>query len=108
MSGVFDLLQGEGQASVFGNDAAVRRAASPIFYVASGAPPFLITYCQWDYATLPGQAREFDSALRHAGVPSSIIYVPGESHISEMVHVPNPGDPTSEAVLKFVRMTPEH
>jgi len=39
------------------------RDGSPLHYVHSGVaqektPPFVITYCQWDYPSLPFQARE--------------------------------------------------
>jgi acetyl esterase/lipase len=103
LSGVFDLSEGEGMASVFGTDQKQRRDASPLFHVHSPAPPFLITYCQWDYPLLPGQARLFDAALRQAGVPSQLLFVPRQSHISEIVNVPNDDDLTARAALDFIR-----
>jgi dipeptidyl aminopeptidase/acylaminoacyl peptidase len=66
-----------------------RRAASPLFYVKAGAPPFIVTYCQWDYFSLPGQAREFYQELRQAGVDAELLYVPRErphSHRRAEVH----------------------
>jgi pimeloyl-ACP methyl ester carboxylesterase len=42
LSGVYDLSQGDGQNSVFGDDPAVHRSASPLFHVKAGAPPFLL------------------------------------------------------------------
>jgi acetyl esterase/lipase len=107
LSGVFNLAVGESQASVFGKEPALRRDASPLFHIKPGATPFLITYCQWDYATLPAQAREFHAALRKADVPSELVFVPRQSHISEMVHVPNESDPTAAAVLKFILGRPQ-
>lgn len=103
LSGVYNLGVGESQASVFGRDPQARREASPVTHVKEGAPPFLITYCQWDYATLPAQARAFDAALREAGVKSELVYIPRESHISEMVNVPSENDPTAAAILRFIR-----
>ncbi|MBI4660140.1 MAG: alpha/beta hydrolase [Verrucomicrobia bacterium] len=106
LSGVYNLTAGESQASVFGTDPEVRRGASPLFHIKSGMPPFLLTYCQWDYLSLPAQAREFHAALRKDGIPSELVFIPRESHISEMVNVPNPDDPTAKAILKFIRAHP--
>ncbi|MBM3832919.1 MAG: alpha/beta fold hydrolase [Verrucomicrobia bacterium] len=102
LSGVYNLAVGEGQASVFGNDPQFRREASPLFHVKAGSPPFLISYCQWDYPTLPAQAREFNAALRKHGVPADLLYVPRESHISEMIAVAKENDVTATAILKFL------
>ncbi|MBM3836969.1 MAG: alpha/beta fold hydrolase [Verrucomicrobia bacterium] len=102
LSGVYNLATGESQASVFGKDPEVRRDASPLFHVKEGAAPFLITYCQWDYATLPAQAREFHAALKRANVSSELVFIPRQSHISEMVNVPNEDDPTAAAVRRFI------
>ncbi|HEY2953279.1 MAG TPA: alpha/beta hydrolase fold domain-containing protein [Verrucomicrobiae bacterium] len=102
LSGVYDLTVGESQASVFGKDAQVRKDGSPLFQIRTPAPPFLVTYCQWDYLTLPLQARQFHAALRKAGVVSDLLYVPAETHITEMVHVPKEGDLTATAILKFI------
>jgi acetyl esterase/lipase len=103
LSGVYDLTVGERLASVFGHDPDQRRAASPVTYVKADAPPFLVTYCQWDYPTLPFQAREFHTALVHAGASSRLVYVPNESHISEMVHIIRDQDPTALAIRDFIR-----
>jgi acetyl esterase/lipase len=102
LSGVYDLLTSESQESVFGREPSVRKDASPIYYIAAPAPPFLVSYCQWDYPTLPDQAKRFHGALRTAGIGSELVFIPRESHISEMISVPNDGDPTAEAVIRFV------
>lgn len=101
MSGVPDVT-GEAGARVFGDDPAVRRDASPLFHVRAGLPPFLVTYCQWDYLTLPQQARRLHEALRRAGVRSELVFVPGENHISEMTSIVKPGDPTAAALIRFM------
>jgi acetyl esterase/lipase len=102
LSGVYNLSL-EGQESVFGKDPAARRAAAPLSYVKAGAPPFLVSYCQWDYFSLPAQAREFHGALVKAGVASELVYIPRESHISEMINVTSEKDPTVAAALKFMK-----
>ena len=101
-SGVYNL-SGESLDSVFGKDPAARRAAAPLSYVRAAAPPFLVTYCQWDYFSLPAQAREFHRALRLAGVSAELVYIPRQSHISEMINVSRDDDPTVAAALKFMK-----
>lgn len=95
MSGVYDLSR----MSAF---PAEKIDASPMHRVAAGAPPFLITYCQNDYPTLPAQARAFHTALQKAGVPSELVYVPDKNHISEIVDVWRDDDPTARAILSFI------
>ena len=103
LSGVYDLLGSETQESVFGRESEARRDASPLYHIAAPAPPFLVTYCQWDYPTLPEQAKRFHASLTEAGIGSELVFIPRESHISEMVSVPNEGDPTAAAVIRFVK-----
>ncbi|MBI1786762.1 MAG: alpha/beta hydrolase fold domain-containing protein [Acidobacteria bacterium] len=100
MSGVYDI---HGLDSVFGSDPDVKREASPLTYVKAPAPPFVITYAQWDYLTLPLQARRLYAALRAAGVAADLVFVPREGHISEMLHIVQDDDVTANAVVRFVQ-----
>ena len=95
LSGVYDVSKIAG----FKDDPV---NASPIQHISAGAPPFLITYCENDYPSLPVQAREFHAALRKAGVASELVYVPGENHISEIVNVYKDDDLTARSILKFL------
>src|SRR5207247_1816478 len=63
MSGVYDV----DRLAVF-EAQGDKHDASPIAHARRGAPPFLITYCQWDYLGLPKQARDFSAALRKSFV----------------------------------------
>ena len=90
---------------MFGRDKQIRRDASPLFHIKNAAPPFLISYCQWDYLTLPAQARLFHAALRKAGVEARLVFVPREGHISEMISITRDDDPTATAILQFVEST---
>ncbi|MBU6398821.1 MAG: alpha/beta fold hydrolase [Verrucomicrobia bacterium] len=103
LSGVYDLTGGDSLESVFGRDPIRRRDASPRYHVRAGAPPFLVAYCEWDYLTLPLQARRFYAALRQAGVAAELLFVPRESHISEMVNVPNADSPIARAIWRQVQ-----
>jgi acetyl esterase/lipase len=103
LSGVYDLSFGDYQDSVFGKDPKVRRAASPLFHAKAGAPPFLVSYCQWDYFTLPAQARQFYRALRAHNVKAELAYIPQENHLSEMINVTKPEDPIVTAAVRFMK-----
>lgn len=105
LSGVPDVT-GEAGARVFGSDPGVRREASPLFHVRAGLPPFLVTYCQWDYLTLPQQALRLHEALAKAGVRSRLVFVERENHISEIASIIKPGDATSAAILEFLGALP--
>jgi acetyl esterase/lipase len=96
MSGVYDLTQ----IAAFPSDKV---DGSPLHRIAAGAPPFLITYCQNDYPTLPAQARLFHAALQKAGIPSELVYVPGKNHITEIADIWREDDATARAVLRFIR-----
>jgi acetyl esterase/lipase len=84
MSGIYDV----DKLDVFlvaPGDKGGKHDASPIAHAHSGAPHFLITYCQWDYFGLPKQARDFALDLRKNFVAAELLYVPGENHISEVI-----------------------
>ena len=103
LSGVYDLTEGDSFNTAFGKDAQSRKDASPLFHVKEKAPPFLVTYCQWDYFSLPAQAKDFSKALGNAGAPVELVYIPAQSHISEMINIPRENDPTVAAALKFMK-----
>jgi len=77
--------------------------ASPIAIVHANAPPFLISYCQWDYFELPKQARDFTALLKQDFVAAQLLYLPGENHISELLNIWKDDDPIARAVLNFVK-----
>ena len=103
LSGVYDLSEGETFNSTFSSDLQLRKNASPLFHVKRETPPFLVTYCQWDYFSLPQQAKDFVSALQKAGASAELVYVPGQSHISEMLNITKADDLTVAAALKFMK-----
>ena len=66
-------------------------------------PPFLVTYCQNDYPSLPAEARRFHAALLAAGDSSELVYVPNKNHISEIADVWQHDDSTADAIHRFVK-----
>ncbi len=106
MSGAFDLTGSDSVAAgVFSTNQVARRAASPLFHVtpSASAPPFLVTYCQWDYVPLGGQARQFFRTLRNAGVAAELHFTPKENHISEVIALTHDDDATAKVLLAFIR-----
>jgi acetyl esterase/lipase len=99
MSGVFEI---RGPRWVFGDDPRMWKQASPLQHVKSGAPRFLIAYCQHDLPTLPAQARRFHRALRDAGADAELLEIRDRSHISEIRRLWEHGDPTAQAMLRFI------
>ena len=97
MSGVYDVrflpafhVQGD------------RKDASPLLRVHGGAPPFLVSYCQWDYLTLPKQARDFAAELKKAFVDTKLLYIPHDNHVTEIINVTKEDGLLINAILSFV------
>jgi acetyl esterase/lipase len=63
-----------------GSSTALRRSASPITYVAPGAPPFLILQGSEDPMVRPRQSAQLAQRLYTAGVPATLIEVQGTEH----------------------------
>ena len=103
LSGVYDLNVGDKLDGTFGKTAQGRSEASPLFFVKTNAPPFLVTYCEWDYFTLPAQAKVFYQALRKAGDQAELVYIPAQSHLSEIINITSKTDVTAAAALKFMK-----
>ena len=61
--------------NAFGSSSEVRRSASPISYVAPGAPPFLILQGSEDPMVRPRQSIKLAQRLHTAGVPTTLIEV---------------------------------
>jgi acetyl esterase/lipase len=97
LSGVYDVSKIQGFANP-GEDSP-----SPIAHVHVKSPPFLVSYCQWDYLALPLQAREFAGALKKSFDPVELLYVPGQGHISEIIHIVNDDDVIAQAILKLIQ-----
>ena len=105
LSGVFDLSVADTvAASVFSTNNVERKDASPLHHIvkSKSLPPFLITYCQWDYVPLAGQARQFYHALQGANARAELHFTPQQNHISEVIAMTRPDDLTAQAVLRFI------
>jgi acetyl esterase/lipase len=97
LSGVYDVSKIQGFMNVTGDNP------SPMTHVHGQTPPFLVSYCQWDYLALPLQAREFAAALKKSFDAVELLYVPGQGHISEIIHIVNDDDVIAQAILKLIQ-----
>jgi fermentation-respiration switch protein FrsA (DUF1100 family) len=65
--------------TVFGSREGLRRA-SPVAYVTSDDPPFLIVHGEMDTVVLPSQSQELYSKLNAARVPATLVMVWNAGH----------------------------
>jgi acetyl esterase/lipase len=73
-------------------------AASPVHYVASGDPPFLIIHANNDEIVYPSQSQELAAALKAKGVPTTLLIVKGGGH-----ELDDPGaSPSPASITKTV------
>lgn len=86
----------------FGDDAEIRRAASPITHVHPALPPFLLLSAEKDLPLLPGMAQEFHQSLLKHGCSSTLLTVEKRNHNSIMFHAVERSDPVARAILEFV------
>ena len=103
ISGVYTIVPVGPLASAFGTDAEVCKKASPLFNVKEKHPPFLILYADRDYPFLDTMAEKMGQALKDARCEVSTRKVAERNHISILAKVIEPGDPTRQAVLDFVK-----
>jgi acetyl esterase/lipase len=87
----------------FGEDAGVRRDASPINHVRSGLPPFLLVVADNDLPTLPEMAGEFQQALREHNNEVDFHRIPERNHHSIMFSAIQTDDPVAGTTLEFIR-----
>jgi acetyl esterase/lipase len=84
MYGITDLTTYEANASMLGkklSDAPeLYRLASPVTYVRSNSPPFLIIHGTADKTVSPRQSELFDRVLARAGVPHQLVMIEGAPH----------------------------
>jgi acetyl esterase/lipase len=86
----------------FGEDAEVRRDASPQSHVAAGAPPVLVLWADDDIEGLPQSGREFGKALDAANVPVESAEIADRSHATILSRFGTEGDRTTDLVFDFV------
>jgi acetyl esterase/lipase len=69
---------------VFGTDCSRWKLAAPLQYVERTAPPFLLIHGLGDTEAPPASTEVFAAALQEAGVPTQLVLVPDENHVTVM------------------------
>ena len=88
-----------------GSSTELRRSASPITYVAPGAPPFLILHGTEDPLVRPRQSAGLARRLDAAGVPATLIEVEDAEHdLTTPGQRPSPEELTA-TVIDFLTTT---
>jgi acetyl esterase/lipase len=77
--------------------------ASPITYLAPGAPPFLILYAEGESKSLQRQSQRLHEALSRHGVRSDLVVVPGENHCRIVLTLSRSDKTSAPAILRFVK-----
>jgi len=77
--------------------------ASPITYVAPGAPPFLILYAEGERKSLQRQSQLLHEALGRHGVRSDLVVVPGQNHCRIVLTLSRADKTSAPAILHFIK-----
>jgi acetyl esterase/lipase len=112
LSAIWDVedmaaTQGEGFNAdvtyrVFGRDAAVWRARSPLTHLGAATPPMLVAVGERDFGYLVPQARRAYDKLRAAGAPAELLVVPDHSHMDLVLGFGSGDDDMALPVASFV------
>jgi arylformamidase len=92
----------------FGNDDPCEvweREASPVTYITSNAPPFLILYAGGETRALQRQSQRLAEVLENAHVPNRLVEVLGQSHERMVLTLSRPDRTSAGAILDFIRET---
>jgi acetyl esterase/lipase len=88
----------------FGDTPEELRASSPITYLRSGLPPFLVIVAEDDPPGLREQGKRFADALREAGNDDiHYISVKGRDHFSIVRRFGSSDDTTVGAIVEFIK-----
>lgn len=106
ISGVYKFGEGSGLSMrprfLGDEDAAVDAAASPMNFVAAGAPPFLIAYGTEDFPHLKVQAEDMTATLRAHDVEAEKIVFEGRDHFGASFAGGEPDGPWVPRALEWM------
>lgn len=113
ISGPYDITRAYAEAPwfsrrfqlepAFGKDPRRYATASPINYVSSQAPPFLLFYAQHEQRYFGDVATDFGRALRRRGVPAVVRQLRGKTHITEVWTLGSSRDGATLLILDWIR-----
>ncbi len=82
-----------------------QREASPVTYVTSNAPVFLILYAAGESKALQRQSQRLSEVLKRERVPYRLVVVPGQSHERMVLTLSRPDRTSADAILGFIYET---
>jgi len=103
ISGVYSLFPIGIFTQVFGTDAKVMKSESPREQVSQGLPPFLILYGDADFPTCDLPSKLFCQKLIAQSVVAECQSIASRDHIQIIREAMRGDDPTTNAMLAFVR-----
>jgi len=80
-----------------------KREASPINFIAPGAPRILILYASGETAPLQRQSQLLYDTLQQKQIPSELVVVPGENHRRIVLTLSRPDKTSGPAILRFIK-----
>jgi acetyl esterase/lipase len=82
-----------------------QQEASPVTYVTSNAPSFLILYAAGESRALQRQSQRLSEVLEREQVPYRLVVVPGQSHARMVLTLSRPDRTSADAILDFIYET---
>jgi arylformamidase len=79
--------------------------ASPVTYVTSNAPAFLILYASGETKALQRQSQQLAEILEREHVPHRVVVVPGQSHARMVLTLSRSDQTSADAILDFIHKT---
>jgi arylformamidase len=79
-----------------------QREASPITYVTSNAPPFLILYAAGETKALQRQSQRLREVLEDWHISNQLVVVPGQSHARMVLTLSRTDRTSADAILDFI------
>lgn len=104
MSGVYEIAPIAMFHDAFGKDESKYKKASPVHNVLANHPPALIIYADKDYFSLDSMAEQFCKKLSGCKCQAVTLKVADRDHISIVRHMTTEGDPTTQAMLRFIAL----
>ena len=101
ISGVYNLAPGH-FTRVFGEDAEVRRQASPLTHVRNDLPPMLVLVADKETANFIKMAEDFAAALQKAKCNAVCVKAADRNHGTIVGNIPNEDDPATQRILAFL------
>ena len=82
-----------------------QQEASPVTYVTSNAPAFLILYAAGESKALQRQSQRLREVLEKEHVSNRLVVVPGQSHERMVLTLSRPDKTSADAILGFIYET---